>query len=199
MNTSKILPLAVCLVSLTVILLGWLGNTPWILSIIPGAVTMKFATALTLFLQSVGALAISEENPKLEFVSATCHVAAIIILMFVIWSPVITTDPGDAFTVRVGMPSFGTLFAALGITAAHFMVTVFPSGRVLHQWKMHQVTAVGVSLLTVVAFIGYLTNSPILFYYFPELSTGMAIHTAACYLALALANFNLKGSPSHDV
>ena len=45
----------ICLIT-AIVMMGWWANWPWVLSLGPGAPTMKFNTALLFFLSAIGSL-----------------------------------------------------------------------------------------------------------------------------------------------
>jgi hypothetical protein len=78
-------------------------------------------------------------------------------------------------TIRRGHPSIGTIFcfAILFLENLLFDLGVFKGRRYL---------SIMVILLSSFALIGYLLNSPKLYFYLKGVSTGMAIHTASFFL-----------------
>ncbi len=132
-----------------------------ILTIMPGMVSMKTATALAF---SATALAILHKDRD---------VALFALVIIGLSLTGYLKDTTEHFTVGAGVPSLGT---AVGFVLSYTFIKNA-------QWRV----AVSLFTISLAAVAGYLGNVPLMYYYFPGISTAMALHTAMGFMALSVA------------
>lgn len=161
------------------IALGLMGQAAWMLGDLRWAAwvpdrfpTMKLSTSAMIILAATAGM-VAKRAPHLRW---ACGLATLMVVAMVVGGYTsggnLHLDDTDVMTIVGGMPSWGTLASFL-IVGVDRLVDHPPQ-----RW-------VACSLLVIagVALLGYAIGVPWMFYYSPELSTGMALPTA---LAIAL-------------
>jgi hypothetical protein len=165
------------------VLAGWSFEISVLKSIYPGAVTMKPSTAMCFVLS--GLILFFMKKPHRHTIELGSSITA---LMFGVATMVISDfqtkytvlfGPDDSpFTTSPFVPSVGTMIAfglivVVGIQALYDVRSVF--------------IPMFISTIGTVATFGHLFNLPYAFYAIPEVSTGMAIHTALAFVAIGFS------------
>lgn len=162
------------------VIAGWVFNIEWLLSPLPGpTVTMKFLTAAMFILAGIGAVSRRMGSMLSEVVAISAYTAIFllsIISLFGVLTP-FAADDTSFQTVAAGVPSIGTMIAfcvcaVIGSSRASHGSS-FPGGFI--------VIAMGA-----LALMGHGLAIPALYFYSPDISTGMAIHTGALFLVAGL-------------
>lgn len=162
-----------------VVLCGWIFGIPFLTSLIPGAVTMKIATACCFGFTALSALCKRHTWDKDNLLSTILSLAVLAISFYTLGVeslPLFGTEE-SVYTVAPGIPSLATI-------ASFVLVNIC----LLHQfpiWLNERISWL-VTVLATVAIIGYVFSIPMLFYYYPGISTGMAIHTAIGFILCSL-------------
>ena len=188
------------------VMLGWFLDIPILKSIYPGWVTMKFATAFSFVLSgvlvySVGRIARGERSwahvllpgfvlmlllPMAGLLGAT--MLDVDIGMTEIF---VQERSGAVLSVLPGRPSLMSI-VCFTLVAAVGVVAMFAPNAKPRLWRMMGALLVMVGM---VALFGYAFDTPLLYYYQENLSTAMAVHTAALFVLLGIALWlNAKGS-----
>ncbi len=157
-----------------VVVAAWLNGWDDLLSALPGAVTMKFMTAMLFIICSVG-LAMRARSRDVAWTMAAALVLLVcgsLFAQFGTGTQFYAGNDSASYTVAPGQPSIGTL-VAFGLVGLG-LLDVFKA-------SLLSAALLAVSL---VALFGYLIGEPVLYYYWPRWSTGMAIHTATFFAML---------------
>jgi len=164
--------LCVLVLSIAVLAGWWLGGVPWLTSVLPEAVTMKPVTACTVALSALGLLL---ERHRATAVTLFSLSALIMVSAQFDWIPGFLRLEGDQapYSRAPDVPSIGTSvgFTLLAVAA----VVGSPSTAMA-------ATAIGACCLA-----GYALRLPELFFYVPEVSTAMAVHTGGLLAVLGIA------------
>lgn len=166
------------------ILMGYLGLLGWLADVDELAAvctlhwpSMKFATSVLSMLAGGSCLA-AKTHKSIEWAIglAMVMVVASVCGAFAVGAPLNPSDDSIK-TIRPGMPIWATLAAFFSVGVMRLAVNDPKRRRI----------AEGLIGVGVVALIGYTLNTPVLYYYVPGISTGMAITTAIAVLALGLS------------
>jgi hypothetical protein len=177
---------------------GWLFHIPVLTYIIPGAVTMKFLTALSFVCSGLVIYLIGESfSSKRDLAQVFLPIP--ILILVIIFGTVLTsiifglrTGIEDLFsqenlkpssTFVPGRPSLMTLFNFWLIATAGLLV-LFNPRRILSYLKK---IGILITFISVTAIIGYLLRVPAMYYLIPNVSTGMAIHTSILFLIAGIS------------
>lgn len=170
-----------CLVLMVGLLVcgGWIAGVDQVTRVIPGAVTMKFTTALSFILAGLGGLGADKTRPAEQLVR---HGLAM--LLFCLQVAILLVGPmtyweteGAVLTVRPGEPSMMTIVAFI---LCAFMMWSQP-------WaKVRQLTWALVTI-GLVAIVGHVVGSDGLQWHSDGNSTAMAVHTAVCFVCLGVS------------
>ncbi|MBU1032386.1 MAG: hypothetical protein ABII13_01690 [Patescibacteria group bacterium] len=178
------------------VMLGWFLDVPLLKSILPQWVTMKFSTALAFALSGITLYLIflCKRNSETAHVLLPLSSLFILLLMLVLFLSVVfgiksgiedlfvREDAGAVYTTVPGRPSIGTmidfiLIALLGLTA----VFKVKRHRMFLRWGGGAISVIGV-----IAILGYVFNVPELYYTVENVSTAMALHTAILFVLIGL-------------
>ena len=204
---KTVVPLICIFTTLVAVLVifGWLLDISFLKTLLPGAITMKFSTALS-FLSSSTCLWFIYRQEMYESTWADVVIPvttlSIMILMGVILFSIIfgfTTGFDDLFVEPTaeslfsntpGRPSLATMISFFSIAA---MAMASMSGE---SWKFrvrfYLFLGLGVSLTGAVALTGYALGMPLLYYAYLGVSNAMAIHTAGLFFLMGVG-FQLLG------
>lgn len=180
------------------VMYGWFANVPFLQSIVPNAVTMKFTTALSFLLSGMVVILIHKivfYKSALAYIMLPFVSLGIMILMgTLLVSVTLGTKTGieDMFvqesvgaikTAQPGRPSIGTmvdfiLIALIGI----FIIAEFKYGKYIIAWS-----SIIVCLIGAIALFGYALDIPALYYTISGISSAMAIHTAMLFFLIGFA------------
>jgi len=192
----RILAIIVMLVAISVII-GWFFNIPILTSILPQWVTMKFTTALS-FLMSAIILYIVSKYKKEEsdiaqiilLVSAMIVFLIMGILLLSIFTDIRTgiedlfiQESEDAVKTTVpGRPSAGTMVNFIIISIAGILAMFNPANLKKYLLGFGWI----ISVVGVLAVLGYIIDVPLLYYTLEGWSTAMAFHTAVLFTLLGM-------------
>ena len=170
------------------VIYGWHTGDEVLTRIRPWLVSMKYPTALGLLPASLIVwLGFRKERAARDAVLAQGLVLGMVLLTVVLpgLSDIYPEDnEGRAIqTVEPGVPSLGTLIAFSYFAVAGISRAVVGLSR--HFFPV--VLLAAPTFLGCVALIGYALDRPGLYFYHEGTSTGMAIHTAASFVALGCA------------
>lgn len=173
-------------------------------SVIPNAPTMKFIIALSFIFIGISIYCIArmrdgdEGLPKIILPSFALIV--LISMIFLIISSITGLNMGierifvqeaknPIFTVVPGRPTVATMinFILISIAVTLSQLNFEANKKIIYK------IGVAVSVIGSVPIIGYIINQPILLYYIPNVSTGIAIHAAVLTVIAGIA-FMLIGA-----
>lgn len=185
---SRFLCVLVSLCGATV-LAGWMFEIDQLTRVSPGLVTMKVSTACCFLLGGImGYLMHHRNSIHWRLMVVSCLAWSMIGLMAItLYSSVtgkvigiaIAGDDG-MLSVAPGTPSIGTMIAFIMYGFFGLMYTL---GVQYSYILPHAVGIIGTTALA-----GYAFGVPEWYFYFPDESTAMAVHTAACFLLLGIAS-----------
>lgn len=167
------------------VLLGHALGMESLTTVLPGAVTMKPATAMLFIFQGVSTITfISGFDRRSHGVVILTIIASLFVLIAALWAPekLAVAEQPDIWTARPGLPSLGTLTAFLLALAIDAEDLRDPRS------KLAPIFAKSIIAIGGIAVIGYLTQIPALFFHW-KISTAMAIHTALGFLVLGTAKY----------
>lgn len=163
------------LISISV-MIGHYFNIVQFTSFGEGRVTMKFVTSFMFFISAIGLLS------KKEFINVIVIITAVFTytgwffneakpLFLPVFENGISTD-----SISGDIPSWGTLilFALFGIS------NLIPEMKI----KVSRL----IMFFSVLAFLGHMINLPIFYFYYENISTGMAVNTSILFMHLAAYN-----------
>lgn len=179
-----------------VVMIGWIFNIGILKSILPIWVSMKFTTALSFSLSGIILYLIqSMLNGNQEIPSLILPVP--VLLIFLLMGTLLISnllgmrtgiedlfvqDSADAVKTTVpGRPSLGTLVNFNLIAVAGLMVIYQANRIVILHWLGWVILGIGG-----IAILGYLLNTPVLYYFIGGWSTAMAFHTALLFVLVGV-------------
>lgn len=160
-----------------VVLVGHVFEWQTVTAVLPGAVDMMPLTALNFVIASIVGILLDRSNSGLFRDATVVSLGAFIVItmlsVLVAFGVVVVPwgSPRVHMAVGEGVPSLGT--------AAGFLLFAVAAWSVLHG-RNPRVPALAMCGLAATAVTGYVLGIPTLYFHSPELSTAMAIHTAAC-------------------
>lgn len=180
--------------------LGWALGVESFKSVVPGLVTMKLATALSFVLCGIGCVFATKERWAYDSLAVgiigTSAVAVLSIMLVLALNLHELEFQGDSNvqTVKPGEPSFGTM---IGFVLVSFGMLSLPFNGTGRFATFRRVLGPIVSILGVVALVGYALGLPSMYYYWPDRSTGMAVHTSVGFVALGYVIAHLRRADIH--
>ncbi len=184
-NYSRICAVLIILISSTVIT-GWFFNVEILKSVIPGAVSMKFNTAIAMILSGIAILLYSNSrsNTFAKIASATVFTIGILTLSQYAFN----TNLGiDQLFFKEASSTASAIFPGRMALAASLIFSIIGLALLLIQYKkisdwLMMVPFVGAYLSTV----GYLFSNTTLFQLANFQTTAMSIPTSICFLLFAV-------------
>ena len=178
-----IAPLAVSLASAIVLIFGWVLHNEVVIAIVPGMFpTMKATTAGCMLIAGLLVYEISKQKPFYGLVAMyACWIG---FLLSATWC--ITADwyynnaDWHGFNMHRGVPSLGSTAALLAIAHLGIMESV-------HRKKcigVRKFTSGICGIVSLCSIVGLIAGVPWLFFFWPGISTGVAVVTAVCFLTL---------------
>lgn len=173
------------------VLIGWWIGIPVLKSLGAGFVTMKVSTALSFVLNGILMYFMKSRDERGQHAGMAAAVSMLFLSTWLTVSAYTGFALGSAEdtsieTVYPGLKSLGTMlaFTLCGLGGISYLLTT----------KTGFVRAAGWSVVSIgcVALLGYLVGQPALYYYWPNLSTGMAIHTAALFVLCGIGFVRVK-------
>lgn len=158
-----------------VVLAGWLYGVDAVTHLRPEWVSMKVTTATAVLL-----VCMSELLRKREAACWTFALAAMVLVGSAMGAAASSTpignEPNPVMSIAEGIPSWGTMIA----------LTLAVVGQVtdLHGYRIRGSLGKILVGVGVIAICGYIVSVPAMYYYFPELSTAMALHTAVALVCI---------------
>ena len=175
------------------VMLGWYFDIGILKSILPVLATMKFTTALCFSLSGVTLFfmvrVIEGELDLSRLMLSLSAFAALLMMLILFFSSLlgirtgmedlfIEESPSINFMTIPGQPSMGTMINFILIAVGGLLVILDPQ----RCWK--KLLAIGgvITLISLVALVGYIINVPPLYFAFEDISNAMAIHTAILFI-----------------
>ncbi len=185
------------------VVIGWVSDISIFKSIGPSFITIKFITALSFLLSGILLYLLAKtENKKSETVEIALPLVASFILMFIgilffSWLLGINSGFENIFvheaagavkTTKPNALSIPTIFAFLLIALSGF------AGFFSERHKKNLFKTVGYIVATIggVAVFGYILNNPLVYYYVPNINTGMALYTAILFMLVGIGFLLLR-------
>ncbi len=182
--------------------IGWIFNVQSLEEVLPGAVNMKFSTAVSFICSGVILYFIAKiQDGKLgvgEIVIATSGMVIFLLMVTLLVSTITGIYTGverlfvneihDEHTAVMGRPSLPTMIDFIMIVLAGiFSLSNYVKFKKLSFW-------IGLAILVSggTSLIGYATNLPFLYYYAPGWNSGMAIHTSILFVLSGVTLMILK-------
>lgn len=163
-------------------LIGWLTDNPLLRSVVVGEVTMRPVVAMSLISVGVGVLAVRK---RWTATAAAATMGTMVMMLTVVLAG--ATEAANASGIqailRPAMPSVGTVIA-LCFSAAGLLVWLVGNGPLRPIRRAAAIASFGIGAF---AIAGYAIGSPILYWDYPKISVGVAIHTAVALMAIGLA------------
>lgn len=193
---AKGLSLVVIIAGVTVII-GWIFDIGILKSISPAWVSMKFDTAVAFVLSGITLYfitrAVEGEFDKAQVVLSITSLIIILLMGTLFFSAVLGINTGaeELFikdktandkTIVPGQPSLPTMFNFILIAAAGILTTLNP-GNLRSKLK---IIGVIVGLIGSLAVVGYIFNTPVLYYFIEGVNSAIALHTAALFIVLGI-------------
>jgi len=184
---SYLLPTIPFFISIVVIY-GWKVGSINLISIIDEKPSMKFATALSILLQSIVTFLICKQGTSGRsedaiLICSSASLASVILGFF----GLLGFDYKNNFSSIVGVPSLGTMACFLSFSIISYDYVFGKSTRFFQ--GIINACAGFVFLVSTVGLMGYLFKYPPLFLSIPHISSGMAVHTCISFLILSLSYF----------
>lgn len=186
LNNRRTLCFYIVIISGVLTLVGWKYNITMFKSMLPNKVSMKPSTAVCFILSGVIGVCTMSRNHKyksLEIASATTALMFGVAMMIVA-----QLFNYDQFVLKIGVDqgiqTVGDHIPSIGTVLGFCIVAIMGASSLLN--IRHQKGQILLIYTGLIALIGYLLNFPVLYYYFPEVSTAMALHTAVCFVLLGL-------------
>ena len=186
-----------------VVMIGWILDIAVLKSILPVWVTMKFSTALCFFLSGITLYIIANSQEKglgiaqvvlpittlcILLLMATLLISVFIGLRTGVEDLFVKEAEGAVKTTTPGRPSVGTMINFV-LMATAGILTILDIARLKVKFL-----AIGriVAFIGSVAIVGYIFNTPVLYYTVEGFSTAMAFHTAILFVLLGVGLISLK-------
>ena len=166
----------------SIVMLGWSMEIAWLLNLRPDAVTMKFVTAASFVVAGLCTSLQRRSDPLSSHIREGMAVClGLVQVALLLMGPVVEFETEGAILSPVpNMPSLATVGCFLLL-----------SGAVIHE-EARDTLAKTIAIISGVALLGHVLALPRMQWYYPEVSTAMAIHTAMCFLVMA---WDLRRSP----
>ncbi|MGQ0771883.1 MAG: ATP-binding protein [Nitrososphaerota archaeon] len=186
----------------TLVAIGWVLDIEPLKSIIPNAVTMKFSTAICFVFSGITVFFLARyRQGKTGVAQIAIPISGLVIFLFMassLFATVLSLDAGirnvlvkeesgAVSTVLPGRPSIPTMINFILIVGAGMLALSETRFKRFFPYVGHAVTTIGV-----ISLAGYATNQSTLYYYYPNVSTAMALHTSMLFTMLGIALFFLK-------
>ncbi|OGJ94692.1 MAG: hypothetical protein A2487_08620 [Candidatus Raymondbacteria bacterium RifOxyC12_full_50_8] len=195
LSLARTFSLTVVLAGLAVIA-GWIFQIGVLTSISPSWVSMKFTTAIAFVLSGITLYLLTKARTG-EFdlvqvaLSMISFTLALLMGLFIFSAflrvhtgleDLFVIDPGSPTCVVPGRPSMLTMLNFILIAVAG-MLAVFNTVKLSRKLR-----AIGIIVgsIGLIAIIGYISGTPVLFYYIAGFNTAMALHTAALFVLLGI-------------
>ena len=201
---NKLPTLLSCIVILVglIVIIGWFMDISLLKSIMPNWVTMKFSTAVSFVLSGILVLTLSVYQEKklsitpviilmcstfLLMIKATLFFSIVVGLNTGIETLFVKEAAGAVQTTSQGRASLVTMLNFVLIAIVGILWLANQEKTTLATQTIGGI----ITLVGVVASIGYGLNMPALYYSFPDVSTAMAIHTALLFILLGIGLLHL--------
>lgn len=152
-----------------IVMLSWVVGFTFFTNLNKDFVTMKFGTA---FVFLVSCLMLSHKTLEKFFSGVIVTIAFSIVMSVycldnnICFFPSFETAP--ILTYKPGLPSIGTVICFLLVA-----ISVFVERREIGS---------AINLFAGISILGYLLDMPLLYFYIPNFSTAMAVHTAIFFI-----------------
>jgi HAMP domain-containing protein len=182
------------------VMVGWIFGIDSLKSVVPGFVTMKFSTAVAFFITGLILLGISRmfDIPYLNQLVLFFSIALLVFMGYMLITSllgftsgienlVVQEAEGALKTSKPGMPS--------AVTMLNFVLIAIAGLISLSSYKQNgfRIISVIVGSLGVSSVLGYISNSPSLYFYIEGVSSAMALHTAFLFVFIGVAIYLLSG------
>ena len=187
----KFLSFFVAIVGILVII-GWIFDIGMLKSVLPNTVEMKFVTALCFIAGGIVLYSAAEEQPEDSFVIQAILPAAILLILTLMATLLITSlfgisttidnlfikeQVGAINTVAPGRPSIVSMINFVFVALSGALISL---GYRKYLWWFGSL----VSITGGVAVLGYIVNRPILYYLIVGRTTAMALNTAILFIVI---------------
>ncbi|MFA5141622.1 MAG: PAS domain S-box protein [Candidatus Woesearchaeota archaeon] len=192
--------IGIVFVAAILVMIGWIFGVDTLKSIVPGFVTMKFSTAVAFLI--VGLILLGMSNLlDISYLYKGVFFFSTLLLIFMgymlvtsllgltsgIENLVVEEAAGALKTSKPGMPSAATMLNFVLIAVAGLI------SLSSYKQKGFRIISVIVGLLGVSSVLGYISNSPSLYFYIEGISSAMALHTAFLFVFIGIAIYLLSG------
>lgn len=172
-------------VGASVLIFGWYLGMETFTNVCCDYVSMKGATAVGMILSGLIVLMLIDKRPHVLELSIvtfalSLQVAGMVLSQvsaFDYATKFINVSDMSHYTIEAHLPSLGTMLGFLFVVVAAF-------SRLMH--LKCNLCGLIIASIGSVGLVGYLFSNPLLYFYVPGLSTGMALHTALCFTMLGL-------------
>lgn len=180
-----------------IVCIGWIFDIPFLTSIIPNAVTMKFSTSISFIFSGITIYFISKYNEgKIGIAQIAVPISGFVVFLFMATlltayifgvtsgiEQLFVQESSDAIkTSQPGVPSFPTM--------VNFILIIIAGMFAFSESKLRKlITSIGyvISIIGIISIVGYAINQPILYYYIDNANSAMAIHTSILFTVLGIA------------
>ncbi len=185
-----------------VVMLAWIGGFAQVTAIVPGAVLMKFVTALCFFLSGVLlfelAGATEGKETAAEVVIAFCTLVILLLMSSILISYFfgvqtgiedlfVKENPEEAFGGLAGKPALATIFAFMAVAALGLLS--FLEKRDLAQ--VYEAGGAAIAAVGLVSLVAYGLGLKFLLFYLESVAPPIAISTAFLFSVLGIGVFAL--------
>lgn len=193
----------IVIVTSCVVMVGWFFDIGIFKSILPDFVTMKFVTALSFLLSGIILLLVNYKSsndsslidimiPSTSFLIAMIMGTTLLSVVFGFQSgieKIFVIETSDAILTPVpGRPSIGTMAGFMLATIVGFISFT----TIRKKNKIYFLIGNIISLLGIVALVGYIFSVPELYYSAQGISSAMAVHTAALFVLVGTGFVSLS-------
>ncbi|MEI6079423.1 MAG: hypothetical protein WCQ53_02130 [bacterium] len=182
-------------VSSILVMVGWSFDIAVLKSISSDFVAMKFVTAICFFLSAISlyfiAKALEGEIEKAQIALSITSLIIIMLMGTLFFSTIfgvrtgieelfVREVPGTVKTIIPGFPSISTIFSFMLLVSASILTML--TARNLRI----KLTVLGllIGIIGLLALVGYITNSPPLYYFIKGINTAMALNTSILFILL---------------
>ena len=193
------------------VLVGWILGVTALTSILPSLVTMKFSTAFVFLLAGIMLLLTQRARPSsitgYHIVVAVISLFIFLVMTLLLVSSLFGFETGiealgveevtaESLSLAPGLPSVGTMASFILAAILGLLLSFHPFKRVSRTTNIF-LSAV-LTVIGVIALLGYAFSAPALFYLWPGVSGAMALHTAVLFVLLGVGFFLISRSSNTE-
>ncbi|MDD5496801.1 MAG: hypothetical protein PHP46_06890, partial [Candidatus Omnitrophica bacterium] len=191
--------IGVVFVTSAMVIIGWLADIAVLKSILPGFVTMKFSTAIAFLITAMILVGVSQSFGKGSINKKVTLFFSIVLLVLMgyllIASLYGTGRPLDNFVIRESEGAVMTIKSGLPSAATMLNFTLIALVGILsffsHKPRLHKFFGEAIGFIGFSAIMGYVFNQPHLYFYFENISSAMALHTAFLFVIIGMVVYIL--------